>query len=221
MQQRVADGETHIACDIALCFNRTGAEMRGEHEIGRAAQRVIRGEWLRGVHVQHSAAQLFGLERREERRFIDNAAARHVDGHRARRQAPELSLADHAARFIRKRRVYGEHIGFGQQRIERCGALHAQRRESFISDVRIKRHDTHTKRMRARCDFTTDPPQSDDAQRLPFELSSEIQRAVPSTLGHCLRRLRELAQQPDDGTKKQLGDRHRVAGRRVDDSNTK
>ena len=191
--------------------------MRREQEIGRRAQRRIGGERLGDKDVEHGAAKLIGFERGQQRGFVDDTAARHVDHDRSGGQAAEFPLADHATRFVVERHVHRQDVALPDQRVECCRATHAQGGEPFIGDVGIEGHHGHAERVRAHGDFAADPTEANNAERLSLEFASHELGAIPHPVLHGQRGGRQLSQKADHGAEEQLGHGHRIAGGGVDD----
>ena len=93
MEQRVAHGAAHVDRDVALRLRGRRADVRREHHVRRAANRMIGGQWLALVHVEHRAVQLPALERGQQRLVIDDAAARQVRPRCAPRVAATARVA--------------------------------------------------------------------------------------------------------------------------------
>ena len=152
-----------------------------------------------------------------ERRFLDDAAARHVHGDRAALEARELAPADHALRLLRERRVHRDHVRDVEPLLERGEPPDLQRTEPLFAHIRIVARDVHPERERPRRDLAADAPHADDHQRLSLELGAEELRAIPLALAHRGGGVRKVTHQSDERAEEQLGDGHRVARRRVDD----
>ena len=82
VEQRGADLLRDFDADAFLRFRRRCAEMRREDEIRQPAQRRIGGQRLGLEDIERRGGDLPGLQRLDERRFVDQSAARAVhDAH--------------------------------------------------------------------------------------------------------------------------------------------
>ena len=70
--------------DARLGLRGRGTQVRGEDDVGRAAQRVVLGRRLGRVDVDRGAGDGAGLQRCRQRGLVDDAAAGHVDDERVR-----------------------------------------------------------------------------------------------------------------------------------------
>jgi hypothetical protein len=111
----------------------------------------------------------------------------------------------------------GEHGGLSEERVERRHAVHPQGLEPLLSDVWVIRQDSHAKRVRPRGDLAADAPQADNTKGPPAELAAKQRGAIPAPLTHRLVGTRHVPQQRHHRAEKQLGHRHSVARRGVDD----
>ena len=76
-----------------------GAEVRREDEIRQPAQRGIRGQRLHLEDVERRGGDLLALQRLDQRRFIDQAAARAVDDAHALLRLREALGVEHVLRL--------------------------------------------------------------------------------------------------------------------------
>ena len=74
-----------------------------------------------GEDVERGCAQLPALERRDERRLVDEPAPRGVHQHAARPHRRELRRADHVLGVGRERRVEHDDVRPRQQVVEALG----------------------------------------------------------------------------------------------------
>jgi hypothetical protein len=216
-EQRVAHRGAHVHRPTLRCASAVFAPTCGrEDHVRRAAQRVVGGERLGRVHVERRAAQLPRLERGEQRRVVDDAAAGEVGDDRAGAQARQLAPPDQPARLVGERRVHGDHVRLVEQRLERLGASRVAGGEARVGHVRIVGHHVHAEGVRPVRHLAADAPEPHDAERLPVQLAAHQRGAVPPPLAHALHGVRELPQQRQHDPEEQLGHGDGVARGRVD-----
>ena len=88
-------------------------------------QRMVRLRRLLCEHVEAGAGELAGGQRRMQRRFVDNAAARGVDEIGRRLHPAQPGGVEHADRLRRFRAVDADEIGARQRGIEIADRLGA------------------------------------------------------------------------------------------------
>ena len=103
--------------DVLLRLGGGGAEMRRAHHVGMAEQR-IRGRRLLGEHVEGRARDVAGIERRAQRRLVDQPAARAVDDAHALLHRRERLAVDDVLGLLGQRRMQGDEIGAPDQLVE-------------------------------------------------------------------------------------------------------
>src|SRR6476660_1997006 len=91
------------------------AEVRGEDDVIKRAQRMLDGQWLDIEDVEAGARDTLFAQRGDERRFLDDRPARCVDEVGAALHQAELSGAYKAARARRQLEVDREEIGAAEQ----------------------------------------------------------------------------------------------------------
>jgi hypothetical protein len=156
------------------------------------------------------------LQRFEQRRLVDDAAAGHVDHDRSRGNARELATPDHSGGLIGERRVKRDDCGLLEEGVERLRLLHSQRLESRLGDVRIVSENFHPECTGARGNFAADSSQPDDSKRASLELRAEQGRPVPSARMHRAVGPGDMAKERNDRAEEELDDGDRIAGRGVD-----
>ena len=217
VQQRIAHGGARVHRHVALCFRARRANVWGEQRVRRAPQRTVRGERLLRECIDDGAAQLSALQRIHQRGLLDDAAARHVHRDCAALETRELPPADHALGLFRERGVHRDDVGDVEPVLERDEPPDLQRAEALFTDVWIVAVHVHAESEGASRDLPTDASHADDHERLSLELRAEELGAVPLAGAHGRRGVRKVPQQPDQRSEKELSDRDRVSGRRVDD----
>ncbi len=129
-EQRITDRGAHVHRHISLRFARTRADMGRQQSIRHIAKWMVALERLIGECVDRRAAQVTAAQRVDQRRFVDDSAAREVRDDRARPESREFVTSDQAAGFVGERRVHREDVACLEQLGERRAAPHAQPRQS-------------------------------------------------------------------------------------------
>lgn len=112
-----------------------GAHVRRDDDILRIPQRIVGGQGLRVCDVEGRAGQLLCVQRVDQGRLVDQAAARDVDDERlASGQDVEFRAAEEVARRGRERERDDECVETrgeeGVQRFGRCAAVPCPRQRS-------------------------------------------------------------------------------------------
>src|SRR5699024_8201889 len=133
---------------------------------------------LRRQHIESGAANQPLAQRRDQIRFIHEAAAGGVDQQRPPLHRPELRQGDHVARFRRQRRMHGNDVAGRQYLLPWC----VERTEAALALVRGEHH-THAETPPNLRDPLTENALADDAKIAATEiLDGEVEEAELSAL---------------------------------------
>jgi len=123
------------------------------------------------------AAELAALQRRGQRHFIDDAAARGVDQHCAALHRGDAFGIEQIARRIDQRHMQADHIGSGNQRIQ-PDRTHTVGRVGRVAAVhhRVVGDHCHAEPARQRRGELADRAEADQAQGLARRLAAVGQR---------------------------------------------
>jgi hypothetical protein len=172
-------GHAHLHVGIG----RHAADVRAERDARFAVERMRRGHRLDAKLSRPAPATLARADGCEQRRFVDQAAARGVDDQHA-------LLAGRQRLRIDQLRVVG-----GQRAVQRNGIrLAPDRRQVGALDVggqilrvRVEAEHAHAHRIGHARKAQADRAEADHADRAAFELDALVRRLVP--VAACMRSL--------------------------------
>ena len=193
------------------------ADVRQQHDVRRAEQRIARRQRLDLHHVEPSAGDPALLERMDERALVDDAAARRVDEDRRALHRSQLLRADDVARLGRQRHVKAHEIGRSQQIVER-NALGRRMRLGHCRPAGVEH--AHAEARRTPRDGLPDLAEPDDAERRAVDVAPEQQARVPrapAALPHQPLRLDDAAGAREHQREGEIGGRLGQHARRVAD----
>jgi hypothetical protein len=188
--------------------------MRRQHDVGQRAKLALLRERLVLKHIEAGGRHLAGLQRGNERGFLDDAAAGAVEQAHAFPAFCQRRLVDEIVRRIRQRHVNRDVVGLHEQLVERHH-LNLHRLRPARREIGIVGQDAHAERLRALGDFGADAAQPDDAERLAEKLAAGEMLAIPLSGPHRGRGLRHGTGAAEDVRERQLRRGNRVAGRGV------
>ena len=166
--------------DVLLCLEGTRSEVRRQHDVRSFDQRVVCCRRFRREHVDAGPGDRPGLQSFGECRFVDDAAASHVQDARALLHHAEFASTEQALRLGTQRHVNREEIDAGKQFIQVRGSLEAEFRRLGRRHEWIESHDGHVEAFGPACDFATDASQAHDAERFPGQLGADELVAIPA-----------------------------------------
>ncbi|GAA3130434.1 hypothetical protein GCM10017687_52300 [Streptomyces echinatus] len=189
--------------------------MRGAHDLVQLEERGV-GAGLLGVHVEAGAGDPALLQRRVQRRLVDDSAAGRVDDAHARLDLAQRLVADQAEGLGGLGQMDGDEVGDLQQLVQRQH-LDAHLRGPRGLHVGVVGHDLHAEGGHALRDQGADAAEAHDTEGLLGQLDAGVLAALP--LGVLQRGvgLRDVAGGGEQETAGQLGGGHDVGGRGVDD----
>ena len=155
-----------------------GGEVRCDDDLVEPEQRPVVG--LAREDVERRAGELAGRDRLRERLLVDERAARSVHEPGAVPHVRDRLAVDQAVRLVGERRMERDDVGRGEQLLDRLRLLDAEVAEAVGPDERVVRDDRHPEPERAACDLLADPPEADDAERLPGDLDARSNGSAPS-----------------------------------------
>ena len=171
---------------------------RHDHVVVREKRPFI---GLRREDVECRAGELPRLERLDEGVLVDQGAAGGVDDPGAVLHLRDRLTVDHPPRLVGERRVEGEEVGGREHLVLGRRAVDAEVAEAVVADERVVRDHRHPEPDRAPRHLLADPPETEHAERLPFQLHPAPARALPAALLQRRVRLRDVArerhEQPD------------------------
>ena len=95
--------------------------MWGQDHVWCCRDRVVLRGRLDREHVESGAGNPAGAERLVERHLIEESATRDIDDNGSGTEQTELTRADQPAGRVGHWQMKCQHIGLGQQFVERCG----------------------------------------------------------------------------------------------------
>ena len=110
-RERHQDLLGHLEADPVLCLGGRGPEVRRQHQVRGAAQRVVGRHRLRRIDVDRGSGEVTGCERIGEGGLVDDPAACDVEDEGARLRRLQLRAPEQVARLRRQRRVDGDDVG--------------------------------------------------------------------------------------------------------------
>ena len=188
--------------------------MRRDHEVRREKQGP--GVRLLREDVDRSAGEPARLECLEQRRLVDELAARGVDQPRPLLHLADRLRADHATRLVVQRQVERDEVGAGEHALERV-RLDAGLPEAIGGDERVVGDHVHLQPERAPRDLLADAAETEDAERLLGELDPAPLRALPASRDERRVRLGDVAGEREQQADGVLGGRDDVRLGRVRD----
>ena len=214
------DGRAH---DLAV---ERGDDLLGDDDarailgLGRRAREVRRDDDLRepeqraGVRlgledVERGPCDLPRPDRLLERRLVHETAARGVHDADAVLHLRERLGVDEAAGLVAERKVQRDDVGFRVDIRRGRGRLDAELAEAVDGDERVVGDDAHAEPEPTPRDLPSDPPESEDAERLAGELDPGEALALPGAGRQRRMRLWDVSREREK-------ERDRVLRRRVD-----
>ena len=192
-----------------------GTEVRGGDDVLELEQRRV-GARLAGVDVEPGGSDPALLQRGEQRRLVDDAAAGGVDEDQRRLDGGELVGADDAHRLGGLRQVHRDDVGAAQQLVERDQA-DAHLRGAAGGDERVVGDDVHAERRQPLGHQGADPAEPDDAGGLLVQLDAGVLAALPLPLLEGGGGRRDVAGRGEQQADRDLGGADDVGLRGVDD----
>ena len=187
--------------------------MRRAHDVFVPEQRIL-GRRLDREHVEGGAGDMAGIERRPQRRLVDQPAARAIDDAHAAAHFLERLLVDDVPGLLGERRVQGDEIGAPEQLVE-LDLLDAEIGRPLGRQERIEGDHLHLQPVRAVGDDRADIAAADDAERLAGDLDAHEAVLLPlAGLGRGVGR-GNLAGKRKHQRDRVLGGGDRIAERRV------
>ncbi len=151
--------------------------MRRADQVRCAEQDVLRRR-LVDEHVDTGTAHLAALQRRAQRRLVDQSAAGAVDQDDALAHLRDRRRVDDVAGLLGQRRVQRDHIGPRQQRVQ-VDLLDAQVDGPLVRQERIERHHPHLQADGAVGDDGADIAAADQAEGLGGDLGAHEAGLLP------------------------------------------
>ena len=202
-----------LQCHVLLRFRGGGAEMRGADHVGMTEQHVLGGRLL-DEHVEGGARDVLGIQRVDQRLFVDQAAAGAVDDAHALLHFCESPGIDDVPGLLGQRRVQRDEVGALQQFVE-LDLLDPQVLGAFRRQERIERDHLHFQAERAIGGDRADIAAAYHTQRLAGDLDAHEAVLLPlAGLGRGVG-LRNFTRQRQHQRNRVLGGRDRIAERRV------
>ena len=159
--------------------------MRREQQIRAIGVRVVGAERLDRENIERGAAEVPALQGRDDRAFVDDAAARAVDEHGAALHCRDPRGIEQILRRSGERDVQADHVGRRHQRVERDGA-HAGTPERGVGgiELRVVCDHRHADRTGQRRGPPADRAETDEPERLGLHLAAVAERvARPAARG--------------------------------------
>ena len=129
--------------------------------------RVVGPRRLDRQHVDPGPADLALLDRGDQRRHVDDAAARRVDQKGVLLHRSELGRADHVPGFLGQRAMEADHVALGEQVVERLDPPHAGGDLDAGDRIGIVGDHLHAEGLGAERRGDADPAEADDAEDPP------------------------------------------------------
>ena len=164
--------------------------------------------------VERRAAHAPALQRLEQRRLVDDAAARGVHHQHPRAHLREGGAAEHAGGVLGARHVDGDGVGALEQRVE-GDQLDVEIGDLLLGQIGVVRDHLHAEPARAIGHDAADVAEADHAERAVEELHAHELVLLPVARLHRGRGLRDVARERDQQRDGVLGGRDVVAARRV------
>ncbi len=139
--------------------------MRREDHVVAAQEPGVLGERLDRHHVERGAAEPAGIERRDERRLVDQRTARRVHQEGPLLHSGEGLRVEQAARRRQQRRMDRDKVGRLEQPLE-AHALDARRRQRLRRHIGIMGDDPHAEGLRLGGDRARNIAEADQAEDL-------------------------------------------------------
>ena len=199
-----------------LRLARVGTEVRGHDDVVALQQRVVRAGRLQHEDVEPRAEEPTGLEGREERVLLDDAAARGVDDHGADRQGRELLVTEHAAGLVREGRVDGQEVRTREHGAKVVEQLDLQLVGATPVDVRVVRRHLHAEPLRLARHERADTTEANHPEPRRLDLPAQVS-AVPLPAPQELVGARHASGRREHEGDGELGGGYVVGVRCVDD----
>ena len=206
-----ADGVGDFDADAFLGLGRGGAEVRGEDDIGRVAQGVLRGGRFLLEDVDGRAGHMARSEGVGQGLLVDQAAAGAVDDARAFFQLGQPGGIEHVLGFVGQRHVHGDEIGVREGVLEIFDQFDLQGLGAGLGEVRIVGQDAHAEGEGALGHFGADAAHAEDGEGFAVEFDALETFAVPLARLHAGVGLGDFAGDRNEEGEGVLGGRHRVA----------
>ena len=178
--------------------------------LGALAQRRVGRQRLLGEDVERRAREPPGAQRLDERRLVDERAARGVDEQRAGPQQRQPRAVDQAARGVGDGQVEADDVGDLERRLDRLGVLGAELGHALGRDVRVVGDRAHAERARPRRHEPADAAEAEQRQRLVGELDAGEALALPGALAQRALGGADVAGQREQQRERVLGGRDDV-----------
>ena len=163
-------------------------------------------------------ASVPGAQRLDERRLVDERAARGVDEQRAGPQQREPAGVDEAARRVGHGQVQADDVAACERRLDRLGALGAQLAHALGRHVRVVGDRAHAERARPRRHQPADAAEAEQRERLVGELDAARSARAPRRRRAASAAAADVAGQREQQRERVLGGRDDVRlGRVADD----
>ena len=152
---------------VVLALRRRGAEVRDRQHVFDAEQRVVREVGRVGRHAP-------AFERRQQRRRVDELAAREVQQAHAGLHLFKRFRADIAAGRVVQRDMYGDVVAVCEDLVERGRLRDAARKvpRRVDGEERVEAVDLHAERFGGVGDEHADRAEADDAELLAEDLGA-------------------------------------------------
>src|SRR3990172_61078 len=164
------EGSGHLVRGLGLKlyhrFAGVEGEVRGEDDVRRAPQRVVRRRRLDTRHVKASAAQPTRCQRRSKSLLVNDSTTRCVNEERRWLHERQLALADQVAGLRREWHVNRQRVSFSNQSVEVDG-FRALAGDQLWLEIRIIRQHLHSERLDLRRERSGDLAKSKETQCLP------------------------------------------------------
>ena len=157
--------------------------MRGEDDLVRIAQRAIIRQRFFFKDIECRAGNVTAVDRFDQRRLIDDTAARHIENAGAFFHLRQLFAPNEIGRLWRQRHMNGQEISLGKDMIQI-----AQRNPSLGriigSNIGIVTNDAHPQPLRPAHHFLCHAPHTDRPQHFVAHLYADKFVALPVAGAH-------------------------------------
>src|SRR5438477_564292 len=161
-----------------------------------------------------------GLKRIEQRRFVDQTAARAINDAHAATSPGQALRVQQVTSFWSERGVESDEIRRRQEIVELIYQLDLQATGSSRRQIRIISKHAHSECDRSSAQFTADASHADDAESFVVELHSLKIRSGPAAAPNTGISLRNLAGDTQQKRKRMLRGRYRVTAGSVQHNNS-
>lgn len=183
------------------------------HRIERRQRMTFARQRLAAIDIQRHAAKVPGLQRGQQRRLVDQLAARHIDQPGAGFHAGQLARADQVPRLAVQHAVQRYRVTALEHLTEVNAAL-----DRHVGRVRVVTEHLHAKGLCHASHRAADAPHADEAERLAGEVARHPAWLGPGPAGavhRVLDRLETLGQR-EQQRERAFGHRLLGIGRHVD-----